>query len=156
VLQTEYSLFAREVEELFPTLEELGIGFVAYSPLARGFLTGAVQPSEGYDASDMRASGGARLPWWQPENFDRNYEIVQRLTSIAESKGASLSQLALAWLLAQGPHVVPIPGSRNPGRVAENTGSAALDLTPADLEAIGAAIGDGPYGARSTTEVVWD
>ena len=66
------------IQELFPTLEELGIGLVAYSPLARGFLTGAVRPPDAYDASDMRANGGSRLPWWQAENFDRNYEIVPR------------------------------------------------------------------------------
>jgi aryl-alcohol dehydrogenase-like predicted oxidoreductase len=155
-LQTEYSLFARDVEELFSTLQELGIGFVAYSPLARGFLTGAVQPSDQYDSTDMRSGGGARLPWWQPENFDRNYGIVQRLTTIAEGKGATLSQLALAWLLAQGPAIVPIPGSRNPDRVAQNVAAAALELTPSDLDAIGEAIADGPYGARSSTEVVWD
>jgi aryl-alcohol dehydrogenase-like predicted oxidoreductase len=155
-LQTEYSLFARDVEALFSTLQELGIGFVAYSPLARGFLTGAVQPSDQYDSTDMRSGGGTRLPWWQPENFDRNYDIVQRLTTIAEGKGATLSQLALAWLLAQGPAIVPIPGSRNPDRVAQNVAAAALELTPSDLDAIGEAIGDGPYGARSSTEVVWD
>jgi aryl-alcohol dehydrogenase-like predicted oxidoreductase len=115
-----------------------------------------VQPPDAYDASDMRANGGARLPWWQPENFDRNDEIVRRLTAIAEATGASLSQLALAWLLAQRPHIVPIPGSRNPGRVAENVASADLELASTDLDAIRAAIGDGPYGARNATEVVWD
>jgi aryl-alcohol dehydrogenase-like predicted oxidoreductase len=153
-LQTEYSLFAREVEELFPTLDELDIGFVAYSPLARGFLTGAVRPADQYDPTDMRSGQG--VAWWQPENFEKNYEIVQSVTAIASGKGVMLSQLALAWLLAQGERVVPIPGTRSPKRVEENVAAADLQLTAADLDAIEKALGAGASGQRYSSEVVWD
>ncbi|MFC4243397.1 aldo/keto reductase [Gryllotalpicola reticulitermitis] len=158
VVQTEYSLFTREVETVFPTLEELGIGFVPYSPLARGLLTGGLKKSTAdYDSTDSRSSGsGSRLPWWQPGNFERNYDIVQRLTAIAESKGATISQLALAWLLAQRDYIVPIPGTRNAARVAENIAATDLRLNSDDLAAIETAIGDGPYGARNSEGVQWD
>lgn len=156
VVQSEYSLFTREVELLFPTLEELGIGFVPYSPLARGFLTGGLKKSTAdYDSTDSRNTG-ASLPWWQPENFGKNYDIVQRLTGVAEAKGATVSQLALAWLLAQRDYIVPIPGSRNPDRVAENLAAADLALSTDDFAAIETAIGDGPYGARNSEGVQWD
>ena len=155
VLQTEYSLFARQVEQLFPVLDELGIGLVPYSPLARGFLTGAVRPSDQYDRSDGRTTGG-RFPWWYAENFPHNMGIVERLTAIAEGKGATLSQLALAWVLAQGEHLVPIPGSRSPRRVEENVAATRLELTPGDLAAVEAALGDGPRDARHTTLATWD
>ncbi|MER5619277.1 aldo/keto reductase [Streptomyces sp. NPDC002215] len=123
VLQNEYSLFApHDTAPLFPVLEELGIGLVAYSPLARGFLSGAVKSRDHYTADHFRQ----RLAWWKPENFDTNLAIAGKLTELAESKGATLSQLALAWLLAQKDYIVPIPGSRNPDRVAQNT---AADLT---------------------------
>ncbi|WP_100812104.1 MULTISPECIES: aldo/keto reductase [unclassified Microbacterium] len=156
VVQSEYSLFTREVETLFPVLNELGIGFVPYSPLARGFLTGSLKKSTAdYDGTDSRNSG-AGLPWWQPENFDKNYEIVQRLTAIAVGKAATVSQLALAWLLARGDFIVPIPGSRSPRRVEENLAAARLSLTADDFAAIETAIGDGPYGARNSEGVRWD
>ena len=154
-LQTEYSLFARQVEELFPVLDELGIGLVPYSPLARGFLTGAVKAADQYDVTDGRATGG-RFPWWYAENFDHNYAIVERLTSIAIGKHASLSQLALAWVLAQRQDAVPIPGSRSRQRVEDNVFSAALELTAADLRAIEEALGDGPQGERHTMIATWD
>jgi aryl-alcohol dehydrogenase-like predicted oxidoreductase len=154
VLQTEYSLFAREVEQLFPVLEELGIGFVPYSPLARGFLTGAVKPADQYDADDGRASG--YFEWWQPGNYEKNYAIVEKLTAVAEEKGASLSQLSLAWLLTRGDHIVPIPGSRSAKRVEQNIAALDLTLTPADLDAIDDAIGEGPYGAGSSDTSSWD
>ncbi len=153
VLQTEYSLFAREVESVLPALDELGIGFVPYSPLARGFLAGGVGPAESYDRSDARATG--MLQWWAPENFDRNHAIVRRLSAVAESKGATLAQLALAWLLSRGEHVVPIPGSRNPDRVAENLEAAELVLGVDDLVAIDEAIGDGPYGSSTAEAATW-
>ena len=155
VLQTEYSLFARQVEQLFPVLDELGIGLVPYSPLARGFLTGAVKPSDQYDPTDGRTTGG-RFPWWYAENFAHNHAIVQRLTALAEAKGATLAQLALAWVLAQGEHLVPIPGSRNPRRVEENVAATQLALTPADLQAVADALGDGPQGERHTVLATWD
>ncbi|GIJ00253.1 aryl-alcohol dehydrogenase-like predicted oxidoreductase [Sediminihabitans luteus] len=144
VLQTEYSLFEREVEVLFPTLAELGIGFVPYSPLGRGFLTGAAKPAEEYDATDMRR-GDAR---WQPGNFEKNVEATHRLTELAASKGATVAQLALAWLLAQGEHVVPIPGTRSASRVAENVGAAELTLTDADLARVKEILPTGGFGSR--------
>ena len=155
VLQTEYSLFARQVEQLFPVLDELGIGLVPYSPLARGFLTGAVKPADQYDPTDGRATGG-RFPWWYAENFDHNYAIVERLTQVAAEKGATLSQLALAWVLEQRQDAVPIPGSRDLRRVEQNVGAAYLDLTPADLQAIARALGEGPRGERHTMLTAWE
>ncbi len=155
VLQTEYSMFARQVEQLFPVLDELGIGLVAYSPLARGFLTGAVRPADQYDPTDGRTTGG-RFPWWYPANFEHNLGIVERLTAIAETRGATLAQLALAWILARGEHVVPIPGSRNPRRVEENVGAARLELTGADMQALADVLGDGPRGERHTMLATWD
>ncbi|MFJ3667456.1 aldo/keto reductase [Streptomyces sp. NPDC090106] len=131
-LQSEYSLFARGTERLQPVLEELGIGFVAYSPLARGFLSGAVQSREHYTADDFRR----RIPWWNPENFDANLAIANELTRFAADKGATLPQLALAWLLAQKDYIVPIPGSRNPDRVTRNTAATAITLTAEDLARI--------------------
>lgn len=117
VLQTEYSLFEREVEVLFPVLNELGIGFVPYSPLGRGFLTGTAKPADQYDETDMR-NWDAR---WQPGNFEKNVEATRQLTELASSKDATVAQLSLAWLLAQGEHIVPIPGTRSAKRVEENT-----------------------------------
>jgi aryl-alcohol dehydrogenase-like predicted oxidoreductase len=145
VLQTEYSIFARESEALLPVIEELGIGLVAYSPLARGFLSGAVQPRSAYAADDFRQHIG----WWAPENYDANVAIVDRLTQVASQKGASLSQLAIAWLLAQRGYIVPIPGSRNAGRVAENIAAADITLTDADLAAITAIAPTGGIGSRA-------
>ncbi|GAA1467132.1 hypothetical protein GCM10009620_14010 [Microbacterium thalassium] len=132
VLQTEYSIFARQSEAFFPVLNELGIGFVAYSPLARGFLSGAVQPRTAYGESDFRQ----HIPWWAPENYDANVEIVNQLTELAASKGATLAQLSIAWLLAQKDDIVPIPGSRNPKRVAQNVAAADIVLADADLAKI--------------------
>ncbi len=154
-LQTEYSLFAREVEQLFPVLDELGIGLVPYSPLGRGFLTGGVKPSDQYDPSDGRANGAPRYPWWQPGNYEKNRAIVDRLTRIAARRNATLAQLALAWLLGRGEHIVPIPGSRNPKRVEENAAAVDLHLTEADLADIDRAIGDGPYGRRNAHPEPW-
>ncbi|MFF5078472.1 aldo/keto reductase [Actinoplanes sp. NPDC000266] len=132
VLQTEYSIFARQSEAFFGVLEELGIGLVAYSPLARGFLSGAVKPRDQHAADDFRQY----IPWWAPENFDANVAITSELTKLAESKGATLSQLALAWLLARKDYIVPIPGSRNSERVAENVAAAEVTLTVDDLARI--------------------
>ena len=154
VLQTEYSLFARQVEQLFPVLDELGVGLVAYSPLARGFLTGAVKPADQYDATDGRTTGG-RFPWWYEENYPHNRAIVDELSRVADAKRVTLSQLALAWLLHQGDHVVPIPGSRSPHRVEDNVAAAQLKLTTDDLSDIAAAVGDGPRGDRHTMLATW-
>ncbi|MGO1948409.1 MAG: aldo/keto reductase [Mycobacteriaceae bacterium] len=132
--QTEYSVFSRESEDLFPLVEELGIGLVAYSPLARGFLSGAVQPRSSYPGDDMRHG----LEWWAQENYDRNVDVVKALTAIADEHDISLSQLSLAWILAQRDDIIPIPGSRNPARVAENIAAADVVLTGDDLARIDA------------------
>ena len=144
VLQTEYSLFEREVEMLFPVLDELGIGFVPYSPLGRGFLTGSAKPAVEYEETDMRR-GDAR---WQPGNFEKNVEATRQLTDLAASKDATVAQLALAWLLAQGEHIVPIPGTRSAKRVEENIGAADLTLTAADLARIKQILPAGGFGSR--------
>lgn len=144
VLQTEYSLFEREVEALFPALTELGIGFVPYSPLGRGFLTGAAKPAAEYDETDMRR-GDAR---WQPGNYEKNVEATRQLTELAASKDATVAQLALAWLLVQGEHIVPIPGTRSVKRVEENTAAASLTLTPTDLARITEILPTGGFGSR--------
>ncbi|GAA3266576.1 aldo/keto reductase [Dactylosporangium vinaceum] len=144
VLQTEYSLFERDVEALFPTLSELGIGFVPYSPLGRGFLTGTAKPADQYDQSDMRRTD----PRWQPGNYEQNLAAVERLRSLAGSKGATVSQLALAWLLTRGEHVVPIPGTRSIARVEENVAAADVELSKEDLAAIDEILPTGGFGAR--------
>ncbi|MER8161281.1 aldo/keto reductase [Streptomyces sp. NPDC094472] len=146
VLQTEYSLFERDVEQIFPVLDELGIGFVAYSPLGRGFITGTAKPAGQYEAADMRNVD----PRWQPGNFEKNVEAVDRLAEIAATKGATVSQLALARLLARGEHIVPIPGTRSPKRIEENAGAADLTLTATDLKAIDVILPQGGFGARYT------
>lgn len=150
VLQTEYSLFERDVEQLFPVLRELGIGFVAYSPLGRGFLTGTAQPAGRYDATDVRNSD----PRWQPGNFEKNLEAVRQLTDLAAAKEATVAQLALAWILAQGQDIVPIPGTRSAQRVQENTAAADLTLTSADVAAIDQILPTGGYGARYADQAV--
>ena len=145
VLQTEYSIFERAVEaEVLPTIRELGIGFVAYSPLGRGFLTSAVKPADQYPENDMRR-------WderWQPGNFEQNVAAIDQLTELANAKGIEVTQLALAWLLAQGDDVVPIPGTRSPDRVAENAAAADVSLTDDDLARIHEILPHGAYGAR--------
>ncbi|GAB3798715.1 aldo/keto reductase [Humibacter antri] len=153
-LQTEYSLFERDAEALFPTLDELGIGFVPYSPLGRGFLTGAAKPAEEYDETDMRR----RDARWQPGNFEKNVEATRQLAVLAESKGATVAQLALAWLLAQGEHIVPIPGTRSPRRVEENVGAVNLALTGDDLARIAEILPTGGFGARYAENAlpVWE
>ncbi|NEA59639.1 aldo/keto reductase [Streptomyces sp. SID13666] len=144
VLQTEYSLFERDAEQLFPTLDELGVGFVAYSPLGRGFITGTAKPADQYEATDIRTVD----PRWQPGNFEKNVEAVDRLAELAATKGATVSQLALAWLLTRGEHIVPIPGTRSQKRIEENTGAADLTLTDTDLKAIDEILPQGGFGAR--------
>lgn len=144
VLQTEYSLFERDTEQLFPTLDELGIGFVAYSPLGRGFITGTAKPADQYDPTDMR-SFDLR---WQPGNFEKNVEAVNRLADLAADKGTTVSQLALAWLLTRGEHIVLIPGTRSPRRVEENARAADVTLTKADLAAIDEILPHGGFGGR--------
>jgi aryl-alcohol dehydrogenase-like predicted oxidoreductase len=143
-LQFEYSIFALDVEPLLPVLEELGIGLVAYSPLARGFLSGSVVARDRLGADDYRR----RIPWWMPENVAANVEIVARLTELATAKGITLAQLALAWLLSRRDFIVPIPGSRSPHRVALNAAAEQLTLTEDDLRAIRSIAPLGGVGGR--------
>lgn len=145
VLQTEYSVFERAVEaDVLPALRELGIGFVPYSPLGRGFLTGDVRPAAAYPPDDMRSWDDR----WQPGNYESNVSAVGELTAIAREKNATVAQLALAWLLAQGDDIVPIPGTRDPRRVEENVRAASLALTDGDLKRIHAVLPHGAAGAR--------
>jgi aryl-alcohol dehydrogenase-like predicted oxidoreductase len=155
VLQTEYSIFERAVEQdVLPTTRELGIGFVAYSPLGRGFLTSAVKPAAEYEENDFRR-GDER---WQPGNYERNVEAIEQLTELARGKGASVTQLALAWLLAQGDDIVPIPGTRSPERLAENVGAANVTLTSDDLKRVDEILPGGSFGSRypAASMPAWD
>jgi aryl-alcohol dehydrogenase-like predicted oxidoreductase len=132
-LQSEYSLFTRDPEgELLDTVRELGVGFVAYSPLGRGFLTGTVTSTDGFTENDFRRTA----PRFQAENFDRNLEVVQRVRRLAEDKGITAGQLAIAWVLAQGDDVVPIPGTKRVAYLEENVAALELRLDPEDLAAI--------------------
>jgi len=145
VLQTEYSIFERAVEkEILPTTRELGIGFVAYSPLGRGFLTSQVKPASEYGPDDMRSFDER----WQPGNYEQNVAAIERLTELAQQKGTSVTQLALAWLLAQGDDIVPIPGTRSPDRLAENVGAADVTLTADDLKLVDEILPGGSFGSR--------
>jgi aryl-alcohol dehydrogenase-like predicted oxidoreductase len=129
-LQTEYSLWEREPEaKVFPLLAELGIGFVPYSPLGRGFLTGELRTAEDFAPDDFRRHS----PRFQGENFTRNLELVDRVKELADQKKCTPAQLALAWLLAQGDHIVPIPGTKKRERVRENLGALDVELSPQDL-----------------------
>ncbi|MBV7532512.1 aldo/keto reductase [Chitinophaga sp. sic0106] len=135
-LQSEYSLWWREPEQqILPLLEELGIGFVPFSPLGRGFLTGAIGEDTKFEANDFRN----RLPRYQEENRKANLALVELLKGIAADKKATPAQIALAWLLAQRPWIVPIPGTTKINRLQENIGAVDITLTAADLEAIEAA-----------------
>lgn len=132
-LQSEYSLWWRSPEaEIMPTLEELGIGFVPFSPLGKGFLTGKIDESTKFDSTDFRNI----VPRFTPEARKANQAVVDLLTRIAEQKKATPAQIALAWLLAQKPWIVPIPGTTKLHRLKENMGAAALELTPDDLRKI--------------------
>lgn len=129
-LQTEYSLWEREPEtKVFPLLAELGIGFVPYSPLGRGFLTGQLRTPEDFAPDDFRRHS----PRFQGENFTRNLELVDRVRELADQKKCTPAQLALAWLLAQGDNIVPIPGTKKRERLRENLGALDVQLTPQDL-----------------------
>jgi aryl-alcohol dehydrogenase-like predicted oxidoreductase len=137
-LQTEYSLWERHVEEeILPTVRELGIGFVPYSPLGRGFLTGTITKPSDLKGNDARA---ARYPRFAGEAFDKNQVLVERVRAIAERKGVTAGQLALAWVLAKGEDVVPIPGTKRRKYLEENAASVEIKLTPQDLAEIEAAV----------------
>jgi aryl-alcohol dehydrogenase-like predicted oxidoreductase len=132
-VQNEYSLWWRLPEEaILPTLEELGIGFVPYSPLGKGFLTGRIDDSTTFSSSDLRS----RIPRFDPENRKTNQALVDLLGKIATQKNATPGQIALAWLLAQKPWIVPIPGTTKLLRFEENIGALNVELTPDDLQEI--------------------
>jgi aryl-alcohol dehydrogenase-like predicted oxidoreductase len=132
-LQSEYSLWWREPEkEILPTLEELGIGFVPFSPLGKGFLTGAINEATAFDSTDFRNV----VPRFSAENRKANQNLVEVLGTIAGAKNATRAQIALAWLLAQKPWIVPIPGTTKLHRLEENLGAAAVELTGDDLQSI--------------------
>lgn len=136
-LQTEYSLFERHVEaEILPTLRELGIGFVPYSPLGRGLLTGTIKQSE-LKSNDSRAM---RMPRFQGEAFSRNQALVERIRALAEKKSVTAGQLALAWVLAKGEDVVPIPGTKRRKYLEENAAAADIKLTPSEIAEMEAAV----------------
>jgi aryl-alcohol dehydrogenase-like predicted oxidoreductase len=135
-VQSEYSLWWKRPEaEVIPTLEELGIGFVPYSPLGKGFLTGAIKEDTKFEGTDFRSS----LPRFTPEALKANQALIDLLGTIAKRKNATPAQIALAWLLAQKPWIVPIPGTTKLNRLDENIGAGALELTPADLRDIDSA-----------------
>jgi aryl-alcohol dehydrogenase-like predicted oxidoreductase len=154
-LQTEYSLWTRDPERdgVFDTIRELGVGFVAYSPLGRGFLTGRIRSLEDLPQDDSRRSG--YFPRFLAENFRRNLELVDRVKEIAEEKGVTPGQLALAWVMAQDDGIVPIPGTKHRSHLQENAAAAAIELTEEELVRIdelapvGAGFGD-RYADMST------
>jgi aryl-alcohol dehydrogenase-like predicted oxidoreductase len=132
-LQTEYSLWTRDPEdEILPTVRELGIGFVAYSPIGRGFLSGRIKTIDDLEANDYRRTN----PRFAGDNFQKNIDLVKRVEEIARRKGVTPAQLALAWLLAQGDDIVPIPGSRKIAHLEENAAAANIELTKDDLAQI--------------------
>jgi aryl-alcohol dehydrogenase-like predicted oxidoreductase len=135
-LQSEYSLWWREPEaEVLPTLQELGIGFVPFSPLGKGFLTGKINADTKFDANDFRN----KVPRFDPENRKANQALVNVIARFAAEKKATPAQLALAWVMVQKPWIVPIPGTTKPHRLRENLGAVSLQLTPEDLRALGSA-----------------
>ncbi|HEY7314185.1 MAG TPA: aldo/keto reductase [Gemmataceae bacterium] len=142
-LQTEYSLWSRDPEvEILPTLRELGIGFVAYSPLGRGFLTGQFKTPDDLPADDVRRNH----PRFQGENFQKNLDLVRKIERIAAAKGCTPSQLALAWVLAQGGDIVPIPGTKRVHYLKDNLGAVNVPLSEEELAQIDAVL---PSGAAS-------
>ena len=142
-IQSEWSLWSRDLEgDAFAVARELGIGIVPYSPLGRGFLTGAIQSPDDFAEGDVRR----HHPRFTGENFVRNLDLVRKVRQLAESKGITASQLALAWVLAQGDDVVPIPGTRRADRLEENVGAATVELSADDLAALDAIA---PVGAAA-------
>ena len=134
-LQTEYSLWSREPEdEIIPTLKKLGIGFVPYSPLGRGFLTGDIQSPDDFDADDYRRHS----PRFQGENFEKNLEVVRKIQDLARDKNCTPAQLSLTWILARDENFAPIPGTKKVSRLEENAGAVEVELSKTDLEQIDA------------------
>jgi aryl-alcohol dehydrogenase-like predicted oxidoreductase len=142
-LQSEYSLWTRDPEDkILPTTRELGVGFIAYSPLGRGFLTGQIKRFEDFAPDDYRRQS----PRFIGENFQKNLDLVARVEAIAKEKKCTASQLALAWLLAQGDDIIPIPGTKRRNYLEENVGALNVNLTPADLRRVDEVA---PHGAAS-------
>jgi len=151
-LQSEWSLWSRDIEDdIVPTCRELGIGIVPYSPLGRGFLTGDIRTTDDLAEFDFRKD----LPRFQGDNFQRNLDLVDEVRTIADNKGVTPAQLALAWLLAQGDDVVPIPGTKRPRRVEENAGAAHLELNDADLAQIEEVSPAGAAAGDRTSDLSW-
>jgi aryl-alcohol dehydrogenase-like predicted oxidoreductase len=149
-LQSEYSLFTRDVEdEVLPTVRELGVGFVPYSPLGRGFLTGRWRSIEDLPEDDTRS---ARFPRFAEENFQKNLELADKVREVADGKGITPGQLALAWLLAQGTDIVPIPGTKRREYLEENAGAAGVTLTEDDLASIEGAMPRGSAAGERYAE----
>jgi aryl-alcohol dehydrogenase-like predicted oxidoreductase len=148
-LQSEYSLWTRDVEtEILKTCRELEVGFVAYSPLGRGFLTGAIESPDSLDRADFRRTN----PRFLEENFKKNLALVRRVERIAKKKGCTTAQLALAWVLAQGRDIVPIPGTRRRGYLEEDAEALSVQLTPDDLAALDKAAPPGAAAGQRYTE----
>jgi len=144
-LQTEYSLWTRDVEaELLPLCKELGIGFVPYAPLGRGFLTGAIRSLDGLAANDWRRNN----PRFQGENLAHNLALVDAVNALAQQRGCTPAQLALAWLLSRGEQIVPIPGTRSSARLDENAAAAAIALTAEELRHIDATLQEQPVSGQ--------
>ena len=149
-LQSEYSLFSREVEdEILPTIRELGVGFVPYSPLGRGFLTGRWKSIEDMPENDTRS---ARFPRFAEENFKKNLELADKVREVADDRGVTSGQLALAWLLAQGEDIVPIPGTKRREYLEENAGAADVTLAKEDLRRIEEAMPRGSAAGERYSE----
>ena len=148
-VQTEYSLWTRDVEaDVLPTCRELGIGLVAYSPLGRGFLTGRFQSNTAFEEGDFRAS----LPRFQPENITTNRSLVDVIMALAVRKACTPAQIALAWLLAQGDDIVPIPGTRRIAYLQDNLGALSVRLEPDDLAELSRALNALPVAGERYTE----
>ncbi len=144
-LQTEYSLFTRDVEaEILPTVRELGIGFVAYSPLGRGILTGSIKTAADLPENDSRSG---RFPRFAGENLEQNVQLVRVVDELASTKGCTPGQLAIAWVLARGEDIVPIPGTKRRRYLEENLGAVDVELTPEDIAWLDARMGQ-PAGDR--------
>ena len=136
-VQNRYSMMARWYESLFPVLEELGIGYVAFSPLANGFLSGRYDKTSRFDSqTDYRSV----MPQFQPESIDRNQALLSLLNNLAADMGATPAQISLAWMLCRKPYLVPIPGTRRPERLRENAGAADIALSAGDISAIDRAL----------------
>jgi aryl-alcohol dehydrogenase-like predicted oxidoreductase len=135
-VQSEFSLWSRDIEEngVVSTLNELGIGLVAYSPLGRGFLSGELRSANDLPADDFRRT----LPRFSPENFAQNLEVVERVRALAQARNVTPAQIALAWVLAQGGHLVPIPGTTRIERLEENAAAVSLELSAAEISALDA------------------